>query len=161
MDFAAFLETFSAAVSRADAEGFSALFTEDACYHDGFFGAHHGRAAIGAMLLRFHEGGERLAWQFLEPLSDGTLGYARYVFSYRSRQPESAGRLIAFDGIARMRLQGGLIADYAEAFDRGSAFTVLGYAGPRVLKLLDRYAAQMENSAPVREHLAWREARGL
>lgn len=158
--FPALLDAFADAVRRADAARFAALFTEDACYHDGFFGAHRGREAIARMLLRFHEGGERFLWQFLEPLAGDGLGYARYLFSYRSRQPESAGRLIVFDGIARMRLRDGLIADYAEAFDRGIAFTRLGYAGARVLKLLGRYADELQASDELREHLALREQRG-
>jgi hypothetical protein len=159
MDFTTLLDRFTAAVAAADTPGFAALFTPDGRYHDGFFGPHQGRESIAAMLARFHVGGEDFAWQFLEPLCDGHTAYARYVFSYRSREPESPGRLIVFEGMARFRLQGGLIADYAEVFDRGVAFTQLGYVGPRVLKLLARCAAELHDSDAVRAHRAWREAR--
>jgi hypothetical protein len=57
-----------------------------------------------------------------------------------SREPESAGRTIVFEGTSRLRLRDGLIAHYAETFDRGSAFVQLGYETARVRKLLDRYA---------------------
>lgn len=154
MDFVDLLRRFAAAAAAADGERFAALFTPDGCYDDGFFGLHRGRTEIAAMLRRFHVGGEAFRWQFDEPLADARLGYARYLFSYRSKEPESAGRVIAFEGIARLRLDGGLIADYAEAFDRGVAFTQLGYAQPRIAKLLARYAQPSER---LRAHLAWRE----
>jgi hypothetical protein len=154
MDLGRLLERFGAAAAAADAEGFAALFTPDGRYDDGFFGLHRGRAEIAAMLRRFHVGGEAFRWQFSEPLADARLGYARYMFSYRSKEPESAGRVIAFEGIARLRFDGELIADYAEVFDRGVAFTQLGYAQPRIGKLLARYAQPSER---VRAHLAWRD----
>ena len=161
MSFQDLLDRFATAVAAADIQGFAALFTPDGCYHDGFFGLHQGREQIAAMLQRFHVGGEAFAWQFLEPLSSETAGYARYLFSYRSREPESAGRLIVFEGMARLRLHDGRIADYTEVFDRGLAFTQLGYAGARVLKLLGRYAAEAQAGDATRAHLAWRGARGL
>ena len=158
MTFEALLAAFAEAVAARDTQRFAALFTADACYHDGFFGAHHGRAEIAAMLERFHAGGERFAWQFFEPVASGNIGYARYCFSYVSKEPESAGEVIAFDGIARFRLaEEGLIADYDEVFDRGVAFMQLGYAGERVVKLLKRYAGELRASPQVQAHLAWRE----
>ena len=154
MDFVNLLRRFADAAARADTAGFAALFTPEGCYDDGFFGVHRGRAAIAAMLARFHEGGEAFRWQFDEPLADARIGYARYLFSYRSKQPESAGRLIVFEGMARLAFDGALIADYAEVFDRGVAFVQLGFAEPRIAKLLARYAQPNER---VRAHLAWRE----
>ena len=159
MDFEAMLDAFAQAAAACDAQRLTALFTPDGCYHDYFFGAHRGHEAIAGMVQRFHVGGEQFAWQFLEPLADEHLGYARYRFSYRSREPESRGQLVVFEGMSRLRLRDGLIADYAEVFDRGVAFVQLGYEGARVLKLLGRYAQQWRADDAVREHLDWRERR--
>lgn len=158
MDIENLLGRFGAHAAACDTAAFAALFTEDGAYDDGFFGLHRGRAAIAAMLARFHVGGEQFRWQFHEPLASDTLAYVRYVFSYRSKAPESAGALVVFEGMARLRLQGGLIADYAEVFDRGMAFVQLGYAEPRVHKLLARYVGAWRESEAVREHLQWRES---
>lgn len=158
MDIHPLLERFGAAAAACDSAAFAALFTEDGVYDDGFFGLHRGREAIAAMLVRFHVGGEQFRWQFHEPLASDTLAYTRYVFSYRSKEPESAGAPVVFEGMARLRLRGGLIADYAEVFDRGLAFVQLGYAEPRVHKLLGRYVQGWRDSEAVREHLRWREA---
>lgn len=158
MRFESILERFAAAVAAHDSPGFAALFTPDGCYDDYFFGCHQGRDAIAAMLDRFHVGGEAFHWQFDEPLHGDGLAYASYVFSYRSREPESLGRIVVFEGISRFRLRDGLIADYREAFDRGVAFVQLGYETARIRKLLDRYAGGFTASPAVQRHLATREA---
>lgn len=154
MDFPDLLDRFASAAAAGDARRFAALFTPEGSYDDGFFGVHRGRTAIAAMLERFHAGGEAFRWQFAEPLADARIGYARYVFSYRSKQPESRGRLIVFEGMSRFVFDGELVADYAESFDRGVAFVQLGYAQARIAKLLARYAQPNER---VRAHLDWRD----
>jgi hypothetical protein len=157
MNFETMLEQFSQAAAAGDAARFTQLFTPDGCYHDHFFGTHQGRAAIAAMLERFSVGGEHFTWQFFEPVASAQLGYARYRFSYLSKEPESRGRLIVFEGMSRLRLQDGLIADYAEVFDRGVAFVQLGYEPARINKLLGRYTQQWRDSEAAIEHVAWRE----
>ncbi|HYF60287.1 MAG TPA: nuclear transport factor 2 family protein [Burkholderiaceae bacterium] len=161
MDLDALLERFGERARARDAAGFAALFTDDGLYDDGFFGRHAGRADIAAMLERFHVGGESFCWTFSDAVLAGDLGYATYCFSYLSREPESPGRLVVFDGIARLRLRDGLIAHYAESFDRGTAFVQLGYAPPRVSKLLDRYARGLRDTPEAARHLEARRARGL
>ena len=137
MDFERILERFAAAVAAHDPAGLAALFARDGCYDDYFFGLHQGRDEIAAMLDRFHVGGEAFFWEFRDPVHSDGLGYARYLFSYRSREPESLGRIVAFEGIARFRLRAGLILRYDEVFDRGVAFAQLGYANERIGKLLE------------------------
>lgn len=161
MDFDTLLARFSRAAQTHDCEGLAALFTPEGVYDDYFFGAHAGRADIAAMLERFHVGGEAFCWEFVEPARAGDIGYAGYVFSYRSREPESAGRLIVFEGMARFRLQDGLIAHYSEVFDRGVAFSQLGYATERTAKLLARYAKGLHADPRVARHLERRQALGL
>lgn len=154
------LARFAAAVAARDPAGFAALFTPGGRYHDGFFGVHQGRDEIAAMLERFYVGGEAFFWQFRDVVASGDLGYARYVFSYRSREPESARQVVVFEGIAQLRLRDGMIAEYDEAFDRGIAFTQLGYDTARIGKLLGRYAREFTASTAARRHLAARPDRG-
>lgn len=156
LDFDTLLQRFAGAAGSHDSAGLAALFTEDGSYDDYFFGEHRGRGEIAAMLDRFHVGGEAFFWEFHDPVCDGRTGYAGYLFSYRSKEPESAGQLIVFEGIARMRLRNGLIARYEEAFDRGVAFSQLGYATERIGKLLGRYARGLRDKPAVMAHLARR-----
>lgn len=157
--FQTLLDRFVAAVGRHDSAGLAALFTEDGVYDDYFFGSHQGRAEIAAMLDRFHVGGEQFVWEFLEPVCDGSTGYARYCFSYLSREPESAGQPVVFEGMSRFMLRDGLIARYSEVFDRAVAFTQLGYAPERIVKLMGRYARGFRDAQAVKDHLAQRDLR--
>jgi len=119
--FAALLTAFADAVQANDGRGLAMLFSPDGVYEDGFFGAHTERAAIAAMLQRFHETGTNYVWEFFDRVSDGAMGYARFRFSYASRLPESMGRPVLFEGISCFRFRSELIAHYSEAFDRGVA----------------------------------------
>lgn len=158
MSFESILERFATAVGAHDAAGLAALFAPEGCYDDFFFGPHVGRDAIAAMLDRFYVGGEQFCWQFIDPVYANGLGYASYCFSYLSREPESAGKLIMFDGVGRFRLRDGLIEHYSEVFDRGTAFAQLGYARERIGKLLDRYAAGLAGSPLAKRHADYRAA---
>jgi hypothetical protein len=152
-DFPELLGRFAGLVEGNDGAGFAALFAPDGVYEDYFWGAHRGRAAIAAMLGRFHQGGEQFRWEFSEPLGDGRIGYARYRFSYRSRVPESAGQPIVFEGMSRVLINEGLIEHYAEVFDRGVAFVQLGYAPGKVTRLLEKYAATQNAEPGFRAHV--------
>lgn len=151
--FQVLLDRFAACVAANDGAGLAALFTPDGVYDDYFFGSHAGRPAIAEMLARFHEGGEQYRWEFYEPLSDGTIGYARYRFSYRSKVPDSAGKPIAFEGISVLHLQNGLISRYAEVFDRGTAFVQLGFPAGKVARLLEKYSEGQSATPGFQAHL--------
>jgi limonene-1,2-epoxide hydrolase len=69
--FTALLTTFADAVQANDGQRLATLFSSDGVYEDGFFGAHTGKAAIAAMLQRFHETGTNYLWEFFDPVSDG------------------------------------------------------------------------------------------
>ena len=92
IEFPDLLARFAKAVAANDGATFSALFTEDGVYDDGFFGEYHGRKAIADMLQHFHDTGSHYRWDFSDPLSDGRTGYARYRFSYASGMPGAEGK---------------------------------------------------------------------
>lgn len=147
IQFRNLLDAFAAAVVANDGAGLAALFAPDGMYEDGFFGAHRGRAAIALMLQRFHDTGRDFRWDFLDPVSDGRTGYARFRFGYRSRLPECDGRPVLFDGISEFRFtEGGRIERYGEAFDRGVALVQLGFPAERIRRILERAAAQPEGN---------------
>ena len=153
MIFADMLTAFAAAVTANDGDGLARLFTEDGTYEDGFFGAHTGRPAIAAMLQRFHDTGRDYLWEFLDPVSDGSVGYARFRFSYASLLPEAAGRPVMFEGMSCLRRRDGLIAHYREAFDRGVALVQLDFPAERLKRVLEKAAAAQNRSPEARPHL--------
>jgi hypothetical protein len=151
--FAELLTSFGDAVQANDGQRLAALLTEDGVYEDGFFGAHTGRAAIAAMLQRFHDTGSDYLWEFVDPVSDGAIGYAGFRFSYSSRLPESIGRPVLFEGISCFRFRGALVARYTEAFDRGVALAQLNFPAERSKRILQKAAAAQNQLPDARWHL--------
>ena len=135
--FTELLTSFADAVQGNHGRRLAMLFTKDGIYEDGFFGSHVGRSAIAAMLQRFHDTGSGYLWEFVDPVSNGAVGYVRFRFSYASRLPESIGRPVLFKGISCFRFRGELIAHYSEAFDRGVALTQLGFPAERIRRSLE------------------------
>jgi hypothetical protein len=154
IDFPDLLSRFARAVAANDGATFSALFTEDGVYDDGFFGEYQGRQAIAEMLQHFHETGSNYRWDFFDPLSDGRTGYARYRFSYASGMPGAEGKRVLFEGISFFTFRDGLIARYAESFDRGMALAQQDFAPERIKKVLLKLAARQNVGAEAKAHLA-------
>jgi len=146
ISFPDLLDRFAAAVVANDGARLGALFTPDGIYADEFFGAHQGRAAIAAM-LRFHDTGRDYRWDFIDPVSAGAVGYAKFRFSFASRLPESERQPVVFEGISRFRFRDGLIQRYDEAFDRGVALVQLGFPAERIKRILGK-AAETQNTSP-------------
>jgi len=153
LTFTDLLTAFAAAVAANSGQQLGMLFSEDGIYEDGFFGVHTGRSAIAAMLQRFHDTGRDYLWEFVDPVSDGATGYARFRFSYTSQLPESIGRPVLFEGISCFQLRDGLIAHYREAFDRGVALVQLDFPAERIKRVLQRAAAAQNQTPEARRHL--------
>lgn len=151
--FTALLQQFTAAVESGNGAALAALFTETGTYDDYFFGPQPGRAKIEAMLAHFYDGGEDFRWEFLEPLSDGQTGYARYRFSYTSRAPTAKGERVCFDGISRFLLEGGKIKHYTETFDRGMALAQQNFEPARLAKIGQKYAKALKAHADWASHM--------
>jgi len=141
--FRALIERMSQAICRGDGAAAAACFVTEGIYHDGFYGEFRGRDAIRAMVEEhFHANARDFSWTLSDALSDGSLAYARYDFSYISKFPASAGTRVYFAGICQVRLQGGLIARYGEMFDRGTALVQMNFPPERIVKSLQRWAAE-------------------
>ncbi|HEX3861749.1 MAG TPA: nuclear transport factor 2 family protein [Stellaceae bacterium] len=151
--FLELLAAFTVAVIANDGTGLAALFTPDGIYADEFFGAHQGRPAIAAMLQRFHDTGRDYRWDFIDPVCTGSIGYARFRFSFASRVPGCEGRPVMFEGISQFHLVGGLIRRYSEAFDRGVALAQLDFPAERIKRVVEKAAAAQNASPEARAHL--------
>ncbi|HEX6959506.1 MAG TPA: nuclear transport factor 2 family protein [Ferrovibrio sp.] len=154
MDIAALLQSFSNAVERRNGAAFAQLFTEDAVYHDVFYGAFKGRARIAELIDDwFYRTAEDFRWLLHDPVSDGTTLYARYTFSYKSLLPEAQGKRVMFEGVAIFTLRDGMIADYREVANAGPALVDLGFAPERIAKILARQGTELKARPEARPHL--------
>lgn len=148
MDFATLIARMTDAAARGAGAEVGACFTEDGVYHDVFYSAHQGRAAIASMIEDcFHRDATEFRWDVHDPVSDGGIGYARYTFSYTSKLPECAGRRTMFEGVAICRLRDGLIAEYRELADVAPAFALLGFPEARIARFASRAARALWDRA--------------
>jgi len=145
MNAAELLKSFCSAVERRDGKSFSALFTEEGVYHDVFYGAFKGREKIAELIDDwFHRTARDFRWEMFRPVTDGTMLYAYYTFSYISTLPEAKGKRVGFDGVSIMRLEDGKIAEYREVANTSIALLDIGFAPERVAKILGREAAHIK-----------------
>lgn len=144
MAFAALIRRLADRAVAGDGAGVAACFTPDGVYHDVFYGSFRGHAAIADMIEgHFHRDGEDFRWDMRAPVSDGATGYARYVFSYRSRLPACAGQRAVFEGVAVATLQDGLIAEYHEVANAATGLRLMGFDDARLARFIDRQAAAL------------------
>ena len=149
------LHAFCDAVEQRNGKAFADLFAEDGVYHDVFYGAFEGRAAIAEMIDDvFYRSAADFRWDMHAPVSDGNLLYARYTFSYRSTLPEAQGARVMFEGVAMMKLRDGEIVSYHEVANTAPAFVDLNFAPERIARILARQGAALKARPEMRRHLA-------
>ncbi|MBR0824811.1 nuclear transport factor 2 family protein [Bradyrhizobium manausense] len=154
MNVATLLRAFCEAVESRNGEAFAKLFTEDGVYHDVFYGAFAGRAKIAAMIDDwFYRTATDFRWVMHDPVSDGTMLYARYTFSYRSTLPEAKGVRAMFEGVAIMTLSDGKIARYHEVANTAPAFVDLNFAPERIAKIVAKQGAALKARPEMQQHL--------
>ena len=145
METSDLLKAFTSAVEHRDGKAFAGLFTEDGVYHDVFYGAFKGREKIAEMIDDwFHRTARDFRWEMFRPVSDGTMLYAYYTFSYVSTLPEAEGKRVGFDGVSIMRLKDGQIAEYREVANSAIGLLDIGFAPERVAKILKKEEAQIK-----------------
>jgi ketosteroid isomerase-like protein len=155
MDMTAMLRTFCDAVERKDGAGLAALFTEDGVYHDLFYGAFQGHARIAELIDDwFYQTANDFRWDMHKPVSDGTTLYAHYTFSYRSLLPEANGGRAMFEGVAIMQIRDGLIAEYREVANPGTAFVDMNFPPERIKTILSREGRALKARPEMARHLA-------
>ena len=134
------VQEFAAAFNRQDMPGLLACFTEDAVYHDTFYGRHQGRAGLKDLFERMFRDGREYTWSMHVVVADPLRAAAEWTFSYTVSDAisRSAGRKVRFSGMSLFELRGGKVASYREYFDSGVAFLQLGFSPESLAKVLAR-----------------------
>jgi ketosteroid isomerase-like protein len=72
------VKAFTKAAEDRNGAAMAALFTENAVYHDVFYGAFEGKARIAEMIQDwFYRHARDLRWDMFDPVSDGRNLYTR------------------------------------------------------------------------------------
>ncbi len=129
----------------------AACFTIDGVYRDVFYGDFRGQQIAEMVDGRFHRDGCRFLWDIYDPVDNGDLGYARYIFSFDSLIKEYRGKRAIFEGVAICRLRNGLITEYSEITQATSGLLALGVSHDRIGKFIARQTRQLHR----RNESAW------
>lgn len=153
MDFAKLMNDLAAAACVGDGEALARLFTDDGVYHDVYYGAFRGHDAIKGMVNDlFHGHARNFIWDFHDPVSDGNIGYARYVFSYESTLAGYEGNRAMFEGVSRVELENGKLKHYAEVANIGPGLVSLGFSPERTCKILHKHSMALQERDESRHH---------
>ena len=136
-----------------DGSAVAACFTENGIYHDCFYGSFQGQAIKDMIENYFHRDSENLVWDMHAPVEAGSVGYARYVFSYDSKLPDALGKRAVFEGVSICRLRDGLIEEYREVAHSISGLQQLGFESKRLIKLLARESKEFLVRDESRHHV--------
>ena len=133
------LEEFTTAVETGNGDALARLFCESGSYEDGFYGSFSGRSEIKRMLEEhFWSDAHKFKWLMSDPVIYDQIGYASYRFSYTSKLPEAAGKVVEFQGIAKFEFEGVEIQRYSEIFNTGVALVQLGFEPGRIRRHLEK-----------------------
>lgn len=152
-DFKSLISTMTQAAVRGDGDATAACFTPDGVYHDCFYGSFRGEAIKDMVVNYFHRDAENFIWDLHDPIDGGSVGYARYVFSYDSRLAEARGKRAVFEGVAICRLENGLIKEYREVANAIAGLHQLGFGSERLGKLIAREAQALRERAEASHHV--------
>jgi ketosteroid isomerase-like protein len=141
------------AAVAGDGDGVAACFTPDGTYYDVFYGAFNGPREIARLITDFfHRDAENFVWDLFDPVSDGTSGYARYLFSYDSKMEGSKGKRAMYEGVALLKMKDGLFLEYREIANHGTALAMMGFAPERVVKLFSKEATHLAGTPAATGH---------
>src|ERR1700743_55343 len=154
MNPTAMLRAFCDAVEQRNGAAFAALFTEDAVYHDVFYGAFAGRERIAELIDDgFYRTADDFGGDMHARVSDAEMLYARYTFSYRSALPEANGARAMFEGVAIVKLRDGKIAEYHEVANTAPGFVDMNFAPERIAKFAAKQGVALKARAEMKRHL--------
>ena len=153
MEFEELIVTMTQAVVRGDGDGAAVCFADGGVYHDVFYGAFPKPDIPRMVSDYFHRDAERFRWDIHEPVSNGDVGYARYVFSYDAKIAGSEGKRAVFEGVAVCRLEEGLIVSYNEVANTSTGLQLLGFSAERLSRTVGRQIDELTARDEVAAHL--------
>ena len=131
---------FAEAFNRRDIDGVVGCFTEDASYHDQFYGEFRGHDGLRKLLDRMLTEGRDLVWTLDAVAEAPGVVMAEWTFDFVVAEavPRSAGRRLHLRGVSVFELAGGRCRAYREYFDKGAALVQLGFEPESLHRVLSR-----------------------
>jgi steroid delta-isomerase-like uncharacterized protein len=131
---------FAEAFNRRDLDGVIGCFTDDATYHDLFYGQFRGHDELRKLFDRMFTEGSDHVWTIDAAAEEPGLVMAEWTFDFvvSDAVPRSAGRRLHFRGVSVFDLQDDRCRAYREYFDKGAALVELGFRPDSLWRTLSR-----------------------
>ena len=154
MEFASALLKMTESIVSGDGEAAAECFNSDGIYHDVFYGAF-GKPKIPMMVSdHFHRDAESFIWDLFDPVCSGEIGYARYIFSYKSKLKTSFGKRVVFEGVSICKMDNGLISSYREVANVFTSLSMMGFEANRLSKIASKQVNELIERDEVGRHFA-------
>ena len=153
MNFATRIRDMVGAVERGDGRAVAQCFTPDGIYHDVFYGDFQGAGIADMIENYFHRDASDFRWDIRDPVEQGGVGYARYIFSYLPKDASAGSGRAIFEGVAICRMRNGLIADYQEIANAATGLNDMGFAPERLAKFIAKQGAALKSRAEAARHI--------
>jgi len=141
MDFTNIINTFTKSVENNNGRQLSLLFTENGIYDDYIYGPFKGRKKIELMIKdHFHNDAKDFSWEMYDPVYKGSMGYARYRFSFTSTMKISEGSRVAVPGMAFFRFENELIKYYGESVNGGIPMAQLNLPAGKIKRVFEKWS---------------------
>ena len=131
---------FAEAFNRRDLDSLVGCFTDDATYHDLFYGHFRGHDSLRKLFDRMFTDGRDHVWTIDAVAESPDVAMAEWTFEFvvSDAVPRSAGRRLRFRGVSVFELRDGRCGAYREYFDRGVALVELGFEPDSLWRTLGR-----------------------
>lgn len=152
MPFKQLINAMTQAAVRGDGRAVADCFTDDGVYHDVFYGSFKGNQIADLIEGYFHRDASDFIWDLHNPVEADGIGYARYVFSYKSKLPGKEGTRAGFEGVSICKLQMGKIAEYREVALAACSLHMLGMADAKVARFVSKEAKEFAGRNEAAHH---------
>lgn len=89
----------------------------------------------------------------IDPVDDGRVGYARWIFSFDASTPQSEGRRVVMEGVGLFQLRDGLISRYEDLAKSGEVLHRLGFPPEKLYRVLSRMVNEQDQRDEIQAHL--------
>ncbi len=129
---------FSEHYQKQEVEQLVNLFSEDATYHDTFYGAFTGHAKIKEMFQMFFRDGKNYVWDMRKVVAEPGTAMAEFFFSFLTTDQRNPDRPVKMAGVGIFAFAGGRISRFHEYFDVGPVLLQMGLAPEAVVRHLQK-----------------------
>ena len=152
MEFTNILALMTESIVSGDGTSAAECFGPESVYHDVFYGAFQKEKIPTMVTEHFHRDAEGFIWDLFDPVCVGATGYARYIFSHKSKLKDSFGRRVVFEGVSICTMHNGLISAYREVANACTGLSMMGFDPNRLSKIIGQQTSELLDRDEVRRH---------